>query len=251
MICIAWACKHTYIAESFVGLCTHSSVWKVSSAHRGECVTTGGLYRPTHLCVAHFELHKKSSVFLLWCGKVGGVFGEGGRGGGGGSMFQEVRVCMGFQRGAGWFEFRALTAWGKKLLSSLAERALMLRYHLPDGRSWKRLWVGSFTMLLVLLEHHARKMSRMDGRGARWSLQPCSLSAGGSCGQQHCSSRTRQWCSWSAHSQWCPCRMWWGWVVGDLLFSAGGESVGAVVPSWRVTWCWSRWDPLWCAPPGI
>ncbi len=85
------------------------------------------------------------------------------------------------------------------------------------------------------------------GEGHRWSLQPCSLSAGGSCGQQHCSSRTRQWCSWSAHSQWCPCRMWWGWVEGDLLFSAGGESVGAVVPTWRVTWCWwSRWDPPWC-----
>ncbi len=62
-------------------------------------------------------------------------------------MFQEVGGCMGFQRGVGWSEFRALTAWGKKLLSSLAERALMLRYHLPDGRSWKRLWegwVGSF-----------------------------------------------------------------------------------------------------------
>ncbi len=71
------------------------------------------------------------------------------------------------------------------------------------------------------------------GEGHRWSLQPCSLSAGGSCGQQHCSSHTRQWYSWSAHSQWCPCRMWWGWVVGDLLFSAGGESVGTVVPSWR------------------
>ncbi len=55
------------------------------------------------------------------------------------------------------------------MLSSLAERALMLRYRLSDGRSWKRLWegwVGSFTMLLVLLEHRARKMSRMDGRGA-------------------------------------------------------------------------------------
>ncbi len=25
--------------------------------------------------------------------------------------------------------------------------------------------------------------------------------------------------------------------MGDLPFSAGGESVGAVVPSWRVTWC--------------
>ncbi len=45
----------------------------------------------------------------------------------------------------------------------------MLQYHLPDGRSWKSLWegwVGSFTMLLVLLEHRARKMSRMDGKGA-------------------------------------------------------------------------------------
>ncbi len=51
----------------------------MSSAHRGDCVTTGGLYRPTHLCVAHFKLHKKS-FFLLWCGKVGGggLFGEGG-----------------------------------------------------------------------------------------------------------------------------------------------------------------------------
>ncbi len=42
----------------------------------------------------------------------------------------------------------------------------MLRYRLPDGRSWKRLWVGSFTMLMVLLEHRARKMSRMEERGA-------------------------------------------------------------------------------------
>ncbi len=67
MICSgAWACKHTYIAEFFVGLCTHSSVWKVSSAHRGVCVTTGGLYRPTHLCVAHFELHKKKSQTVFF-----------------------------------------------------------------------------------------------------------------------------------------------------------------------------------------
>ncbi len=50
------------------------------------------------------ELHKKSSQFFLWWGKVGGVFGERGGegGGGGGSVFQEVGVCMGFQRGAGW-----------------------------------------------------------------------------------------------------------------------------------------------------
>ncbi len=68
--------------------------------HRGECVTTGGLYRPTHLCVAHLNGTKKvHSFFSLWCGKVGGCFGEGG--GGGGSMFQEVGVCMGFQRGGG------------------------------------------------------------------------------------------------------------------------------------------------------
>ncbi len=68
--------------------------------HRGECVTTGGLYRPTHLCVAHLNCtkKKKSSQCFLWCGKVGGCL-EGG--GGGGSMFQEVGVCMGVQRGAG------------------------------------------------------------------------------------------------------------------------------------------------------
>ncbi len=52
----------------------------MSSVHREECVTTGGLYRPTHLCVAHFELHKKVSYSfffpLVWLGW--GVFGEGG-----------------------------------------------------------------------------------------------------------------------------------------------------------------------------
>ncbi len=56
---------------------------------------------------------------------------------------------------------------GKKLLSSLAERALMLRNRLPDGRSWKRLWegwVGSFTILVAYWRHRARKMSQ-DGGG--------------------------------------------------------------------------------------
>ncbi len=53
---------------------------KVSSAHRGECVTTGGLYRPTHLCVAYFELHKKSShSFFFGVVRLGGVW-RGGRG---------------------------------------------------------------------------------------------------------------------------------------------------------------------------
>ncbi len=83
------------------------------------------------------------------------------------------------------------------------------------------------------------------GEGHRWSLRQCSLSVVGSCCQQHCSSHTRQWCRWSAHSQWCPCRKWWGWVEGDLPFSVGGESVGAIVPSCWVMWrWWSRWDPL-------
>ncbi len=66
--------------------------------HRGECVTTGGLYRPTHLCVAHLDCTKKCLHFVLWCGKVGGCLE---RGGGGGSMFQEVGDCMEFQRRAG------------------------------------------------------------------------------------------------------------------------------------------------------
>ncbi len=42
------------------------------------------------------ELHKKVQ-FFLWCGKVGGGVLERE---GGWSMFQEVGVCMGFQRGA-------------------------------------------------------------------------------------------------------------------------------------------------------
>ncbi len=45
----------------------------------------------------------------------------------------------------------------------------MLRYRLPEGRSWKRLWggrMGSFMILVALLEHSVRKMSRMEGRGA-------------------------------------------------------------------------------------
>ncbi len=45
----------------------------------------------------------------------------------------------------------------------------MFRYHLPDGRSSKRLWegwMGPFTILVALLEHCARKISRMEGSGA-------------------------------------------------------------------------------------
>ncbi len=50
----------------------------MSSVNRGECVTIGGFYRPTHLCVAQFELHKKVSEFFLCCGKVGSVGESGG-----------------------------------------------------------------------------------------------------------------------------------------------------------------------------
>ncbi len=75
----------------------------MSSAHRGECVTTGGFVQAHSRVCSTLELlreqkTKKFTVFL-WCGKVGGVFGEGG--GVRWSMFQEVGVCMGFQRGAG------------------------------------------------------------------------------------------------------------------------------------------------------
>ncbi len=54
--------------------------------HRGECVTTGGLYRPTHLCVAHLNCTKKVHSFffgvvrlgVVWRGGV--VHVSGGRG---------------------------------------------------------------------------------------------------------------------------------------------------------------------------
>ncbi len=44
-----------------------------------ESVTTGGLYRPTHLCVAHFELHKKKVAYSFFFGvvRLGGVWREG------------------------------------------------------------------------------------------------------------------------------------------------------------------------------
>ncbi len=64
----------------------------MSSANTGECVTTGGLFRPTHLCVAHFELHKK----VIFCDvvKLEGV-------GVWWSMFQEVGLYEVSERGGG------------------------------------------------------------------------------------------------------------------------------------------------------
>ncbi len=46
--------------------------------HRGECVTTGGLYRPTHLCVAHLNCTKKVHSFFFGVVRLGGVLESGG-----------------------------------------------------------------------------------------------------------------------------------------------------------------------------
>ncbi len=80
----------------------------MSSVHRGECVTTGGLYRPTHLCVAHFELHRtkkqKSSQFFFGVVRLGGCLErERGREGGGGEMVHVsgVRGLHGVSEGGG------------------------------------------------------------------------------------------------------------------------------------------------------
>ncbi len=51
--------------------------------------------RPTHLCVAHLNCTKKVHSFFFSVVRLEGVWR------GGGSMFQEVGVCMGFQRGRG------------------------------------------------------------------------------------------------------------------------------------------------------
>ncbi len=123
----AWGCKHTYITESFVGLCTHCSVWKVSSANRGQWVTTGGLYRPTHLCSTLWIAQKKFNSFFS-CDVVM-LWGWGGGAGYG--------VVWGFREGQGDLS----SEWGKELLSSLVDWALMLGYRLPDGipSSWSSI----------------------------------------------------------------------------------------------------------------
>ncbi len=45
--------------------------------HRGECAATGGLYRPTHLCVAHLNCTKKFS-FFFGVVRLEGVWRSGG-----------------------------------------------------------------------------------------------------------------------------------------------------------------------------
>ncbi len=63
VICSAWACIYTvyiyiYITEPFVGLCTHSSVWKCL-VRIEESVTTGGLYKSV---IMHCPGKKKSTL---------------------------------------------------------------------------------------------------------------------------------------------------------------------------------------------
>ncbi len=56
----------------------------MSSVNTGACATTGGLYRPTHLCVAHFVVNKKvctKKSFFCYVVRLGGVVHvSGGRG---------------------------------------------------------------------------------------------------------------------------------------------------------------------------
>ncbi len=114
------------------------------------------------------EFHRdKSLTVFSW-----DVVRWGGGGGGGG-------VCLGFQRGAVVMWVQGSHSLGEKAVEQSGGAALILRYRLPEGRSWKRLWegwVGSSTILFALLEHRVRKMSRMEGRGAPMILQRCSLS---------------------------------------------------------------------------
>ncbi len=46
--------------------------------HRGECAATGGLYRPTHLCVAHLNCTKKVHSFFFGVVSLEGVWRGGG-----------------------------------------------------------------------------------------------------------------------------------------------------------------------------
>ncbi len=48
----------------------------MSSAQRRVCYYRWFVQAHSPVC-STLELHKKSSQFFLWCGKAGGVFGEG------------------------------------------------------------------------------------------------------------------------------------------------------------------------------
>ncbi len=74
---------------------------------------------------------------------------------------------------------------GKSYGGSLAEWILMLRYRLPDGRSWKRLWggMGGFLHDTICFAGASCKENIQDGGES---------GTDGSFGLLHYSSRTRQ-----------------------------------------------------------
>ncbi len=130
--------------------------------------------QPTHLCVAHSELHNVLEVFNSF--HVVHVVWWDGMWGGGGVLVSGARVVDEVSEGGEVIGIEGSHSLGEKLLNSLAERALMLQYRLPDGKSWKRLWegwVGSFTILVALLEHRASKVSRMGGERGTDDLCSC------------------------------------------------------------------------------
>ncbi len=146
--------------------------------------------------------------FFLWCGKVGGCL-EGGM-----VNFSGGRGLHGVSEGAGLSQPGGKSCWAVWRSGLWCSGTVFLM--VGAGRDCGRGGWGPSRCCWFCWSIVQGKCPGWMGEGHRWSLQPCSLSAVGSYGQQHCSSRTRQWCSWSAHSQWCPCRMWWGWVEGDF-----------------------------------
>ncbi len=118
----------------------------------------------------------------------------------------------------------------------------MLRNRLPDGRSWKRLWEGWVGVLhdaVVLLEHRARKMSRMDGRGAHDDL----------CSRVHCpleglavNSTAVPVPDSDAAGQHtlngAPVECGEDGGGRLALFKLQRRKCRRCLPSWRVTWCW-------------
>ncbi len=145
-----------------MGLWTHNGVWKCLVHVEESVLLQVACGRPAHLCVATLESHRNKVYTVFSCDVV--RWGVGG-------------FVWGFRRGAGlWCEFRALTALGEKLLSSLAEWALILRYRLPEGRSWKRLWegwVGSFLLHTFCFAGASCKENIQDG-GERGTNYFCS-----------------------------------------------------------------------------
>ncbi len=102
----------------------------MSSANRGECVTTGGLYRTTRLCVAHFELHK--NVEVRWGG--GGCWD--------GPCFRSMGFVWGFRE------------WRCELSSGLSQPGRKICWAV-----WSRVWCSGTVFLMV----GAGRDCEMDG----------------------------------------------------------------------------------------